>query len=85
VDLVKVVSDLKRERDRLDRAISALEGIEGATATVRAGSSKPVAQKPKKHRLTTEGRKRLSDMMKKRWAERRRKLAASHRQTAKAA
>ena len=85
MDLVKVVSELKRERDRLDRAITALEGIEGAAATARAGASRPVAQKAKKHHLTTEGRKRLSDMMKKRWAERRRKLAGNHRQTAKAA
>lgn len=87
MDLVKVVSELKRERDRLDRAIAALEGIEGAkaTATARAVSSRPGVQKAKKHHLTTEGRKRLSDMMKKRWAERRRKLAGNHRQTAKAA
>jgi hypothetical protein len=73
VDLVAIVSELKKERDRLNRAIAALEGTDGA----RTGSKKPAAPtlvKAKKPRhLTAEGRKKLSEMMKKRWAERRRK------------
>jgi hypothetical protein len=83
MDLRKVVSELKQERDRLDRAIAALEGI-GASAAATNKSS--VAKRAKKHNITPEGRKRLSDMMKKRWAERRKKLklATNHRQ-AKAA
>jgi hypothetical protein len=85
VDLGKVLSELKNERDRLNRAIAALEGIDVAKATTRTGSSKPAARAARKHHLTAEGRKRLSELMKKRWAERRRKLAASHRQNAKAA
>jgi hypothetical protein len=90
VDLRKVVSELKRERDSLNRAIAALEGIavtSGVTvAAAKTGAaSKPAAKTAKKHNISAEGRKRLSEMMKKRWAERRRKLAASHRQGAKAA
>ncbi len=86
MDLRKVVSELKQERDRLNRAIAALEGIEAPAAVAARSSSKPVAKKAKKHNITPEGRKRLSEMMKKRWAERRRKLklATNHRQ-AKAA
>ncbi len=86
MDLRKVVSELKQERDRLNRAIAALEGIEGAPAVAPKGSSKPAAKKAQKHGITAEGRKRLSEMMKKRWAERRKKLklATNHRQ-AKAA
>jgi hypothetical protein len=86
VDLRKVVSELKQERDRLNRAIVALEGIEVAAVIITKASSKPAAKEAKKHNLTAEGRKRLSEMMKKRWAERRRKLklATNHRQ-AKAA
>jgi len=86
VDLRRVVSELKQERDRLNRAIAALEGIEVAAAVTTKASSKPASKKAKKHNLTAEGRKRLSEMMKKRWAERKRKLklAANHRQ-AKAA
>jgi hypothetical protein len=96
VDLRKVVSELKRERDNLDRAIAALEGIGSGnlaaaatkTAPITKASSKPAVKavkKAKKHNISAEGRKRLSEMMKKRWAERRRKLAANHRQSAKAA
>ena len=86
MDLRKVVSELKQERDRLNRAIAALEGIEGAAVASSKSSSKPVAKKAKKNNISPEGRKRLSDMMKKRWADRKRKLklATNHRQ-AKAA
>jgi len=38
-------------------------------------AAKKVAKKAKKHNLSAEGRKRLSEMMKKRWAERKRKIA----------
>ena len=93
MDLRKVVSELKRERDSIDRAIAALEGIASSGVVAAASkvgattkiSSKPAVKKAKKHNISAEGRKRLSDMMKKRWAERRRKLASGHRQSAKAA
>jgi hypothetical protein len=80
VDIVAIVSELKKERDRLSRAIAALEGTDGA----RTGSKKlaaPTLVKAKKggRGLTSEGRKRLSEMMKKRWAERRRKGTVSRK------
>jgi hypothetical protein len=80
MDIVAIVSELKKERDRLNRAIAALEGIDGA----RTGSEKlatPTLVKAKKggSRLTAEGRKRLSEVMKKRWAERRRKSTVSRK------
>ena len=74
VDLNKILSDLKTERDRLNRAISALEGS-GAGVAKRGrpvGSGKPAK---KRRGLTDAGRKRLSELMKKRWAERKRKGA----------
>ena len=75
MDIAAIVSELKRERDRLNRAIAALEGIDSA----RPGFGKNAAptlvtRKAKKGgHLTAQGRKRLSEMMKKRWAERRKK------------
>jgi len=39
VEIVAIVSELKKERDRLDRAIAALEGTDGA----RTGSEKLAA------------------------------------------
>jgi hypothetical protein len=73
VDIVAIVSELKRERDRLNRAIAALEGTDGArTVSERRGAPTLVKAKKGRH-ITAEGRKRLSEMMRKRWAERRRK------------
>jgi hypothetical protein len=80
VDIVAIVSELKKERDRLNRAIAALEGTDG-TKTGSRKLAAPTLVKAKKggRRLTAEGRKRLSEMMKKRWAERRRKGTVSRK------
>jgi hypothetical protein len=73
VDIQSIVSELKLERDRLSSAIAALEGIE--TPGTRVASPAKPQQKKRRRRggLTPEGRKRLSEMMKKRWAKKRRK------------
>jgi hypothetical protein len=72
LDLDKLVADLKKERDRLGKAITALLG------SVMSGSGKKIgrpkgstSKKRKRGGLTPEGRRRLSIAMKKRWAERR--------------
>lgn len=75
LDISAILSDLKSERDRLDRAIRALEGLGGEVrASGAATAGKTVSAATAKGRgLTPEGRRRLSEMMKKRWAERRKK------------
>ena len=72
MDLAKVVSDLKKERDRLSRAIGALLGSAlSPVGKKRVGRPKESATKKRKRGgLTPAGRKRLSLAMKKRWAER---------------
>jgi hypothetical protein len=80
------VSELKAERNRLDKAIAALDGATtgGANIAIHEPSSKG-AQAPKKRpHLTAAGRKRLSMLMKKRWAERRKKGSSIHKQNPKA-
>ena len=76
MDLSQIVSELKNERNRIDRAITVLNGLNGTgiQRTTKTSSVKPAARTAK-HRghLTAEGRKRLSEMMKNRWAERRKK------------
>jgi hypothetical protein len=79
MNLDSIVADLKRERDRLSRAIEALEETSSRTSarkpralSVVASTNGSGAKGPGRH-LTPAGRKRLSEMMKKRWAERRRK------------
>ena len=74
MDIERIVAYLRQEMDRIGRAIAALEGSSGAATKRGAMAPRPSIQKRKRRgRLTPEGRKRLSDAMKKRWAERRRK------------
>ncbi len=77
MDTRTILSELCSERERLDKAIAALESLGGvgtATATLRrqpAIGSK-VAPKRGRRPMSASARKRLSEMMKKRWAARRR-------------
>jgi len=75
LNIEAIVVELKRERDRIDRAISALERTFSEAARSGAKLHKAPAAKRKRGRLSAEGRKRISQMMKKRWAERRKKAA----------
>jgi len=73
VDLDKIVSELKSERDRIDRAISALADGAGATGPTR-GAAAVVSNRGKG--ITAAGRRRLSEAVKARWAARRSKSAS---------
>ena len=75
MDTQRIVSELKAERNRLDKAIAALDGETTTQATVAKNViSMNGAKAPRKrHHLTAAGRKRLSMLMKKRWAEKRKK------------
>lgn len=77
MEIDKIVADLKKERDRLVRAITALVGAGGAATGARRGRKPgPKAAGTRRKRrggISKEGRKRLSELMRKRWAERRKK------------
>ena len=78
MDIEKIVADLKRNRDLISAAIAALEGAGKAGGETKRGAAAPSQAAPmrkRRHRLTAAGRKRLSEMMKKRWAEYRKKHA----------
>ena len=80
MDFQQILSDLNHQRDRLDQAIAALEGLGSRMAGRRgrppgAKSAKP-APAGKSGGITAAGRRRLSEMMKKRWAERKKKTVA---------
>jgi hypothetical protein len=74
LDIRTILEELRRERDRIDEAITALEKVSHQSAGRRG--PRP-GDKPRRRRLTPEGRKRLSEMMKKRWAERKRRAKAA--------
>jgi len=73
LDIQKILSELKAERDRINRAIEALE--QRASSSAATKHSADAAPTPGRRRggITPEGRRRLSLAMKKRWAERRKK------------
>lgn len=78
LEINKIVADLKKERDRLARAIAALVGMGGGAATGKrrgrkAGRKAATTKRRRRGGISKEGRKRLSELMKKRWAERRKK------------
>jgi len=77
MNLGQIVSELKKERDDLSRAIAALEGIGGKqTQASKISGKRSTAKISKKGRrgISAAGRKRISEAMKKRWQERRAKV-----------
>jgi hypothetical protein len=76
LDIATIVSALKAQRIQIDGAIKVLEGLSSNGATSSSAPKSAAVQTPKRGGLTAAGRKRLSDMMKKRWAERRKKASA---------
>ena len=79
MDLEKIVAELRQEMDRIGRAIGLLESQaprarRGRPPKSATAASAP-AKKTRRRGLTPAGRKRLSEMMKKRWADRKKKQA----------
>ena len=71
MDLERIVSELEEERDRVSQAIALLKG---AGRSARLGAAADAAgSRPRQGGMTPAGRRRLSELMKKRWAERRKK------------
>jgi len=82
MDLQKIVTDLSGERNRLDRAIAALERLsQPAHPRGRRPKGKQATPAASRNRggITPAGRKRLSEMMRKRWAARKKALRKRRR------
>jgi hypothetical protein len=71
MDTKQILTDLRAELNRIDQAIAALELLAGAATSTPTPTAKFVPTQAKRRGLTPAGRKRLSEMMKKRWAARR--------------
>jgi hypothetical protein len=73
MDTRKILADLHTERNRIDQAIAAIEALHRKGAGGSAGTRTGVAdrkQPRRRRRMSAAARKRISEMMKKRWAER---------------
>jgi hypothetical protein len=76
VEVKDILAELDKEIARLQQARTLLSGEavrKRGPVKKKAAGAKPA---PKKRKLTPEGRKRIAEAMKRRWAERK-KLAAS--------
>jgi hypothetical protein len=72
VDIERIVNELRIERDRIERAIAALESGAGTgPKNGRRGFGR------RRRHMSAAARRKISIMMKKRWAERKRKSKAA--------
>ena len=86
--LKTIIEQLEQQRKAIERALLALREVEGVVGR----ASEPIKtnrpeRKARKRRITPEGRRRLAEAMKRRWAVKRTaaqaKMAGSRRKSAK--
>jgi hypothetical protein len=65
VGVAEILAQIDREIAQLQKARALLAGAHGAAKAAPGGGKKPA----KKRRLTAEGRRRIREAVKKRWAE----------------
>lgn len=70
----EILAQIDREIAILEKAKAVLSG--GDSATSHGSPSAGLLRRPKKRRLTPEGRKRIAEAVKRRWAEQKKKAAA---------
>jgi hypothetical protein len=68
LDTTQILDDLKTERDRIGRAIAALEGRRRFRRPRRPPSTPAAKTSKPKRRMSAAGKKRISEAAKKRWA-----------------
>ncbi len=69
MDTNRILAELRSERDRLDRAISALEAV-NSTGRPRVGRPPKAAGIPRRRgRMSAAARRKLSRLLKQRWAQ----------------
>ena len=72
MDIQNILSELKAEFSRINHAIAALEGL-FSSARSRPPKSKTAAPSKKRRTMSAAARKRISEAMKQRWAQRQNK------------
>jgi hypothetical protein len=69
VNLQQIVTELKADRDRIDRAINAIEGL-NSTGHRRVGRPPGAARKARRRgRMSAAGRARIAAAQRARWAK----------------
>ena len=80
MEVSRIIAEIDAQISKLQQARALLAGTSAPAGRGRPKGSKNVASvvsttKPRKRKLSPEGRKRIADAMKKRWAERRKQNA----------
>ena len=75
MDVDRIVRELEQERDRITKVIASLKGLSATTRKIAVGNGTSRVQR--RGGMSAAGRKRLSALMKKRWAQRKKKAAKS--------
>jgi len=85
VEVSRIIAEIDAQISKLQQARALLAGT--TVPATRSGRGRPKGSKnaasaapattPRKRKLSPEGRKRIADAMKKRWAERRKQNAKS--------
>ncbi|HZU23021.1 MAG TPA: hypothetical protein VE998_09340 [Terriglobales bacterium] len=72
MNIKQVLSQLMAQRSRLDDAIVALQKLSNESAAAPHVALVGLNGRRRRRRMSPEAKKRISEMMKKRWAERKR-------------
>jgi len=69
MNINSILGELRAERDRIERAIAAIEGL---NSTGRRGAGRPpsaIATRKRRGRMSAAARRKLSQLLKQRWAQ----------------
>jgi hypothetical protein len=87
MDTKQILTDLRIERERIDRAISALEGLDGTgilKATTPGAQPAPV-KTGRRRRMSAAARKKIAEAQRARWAKQKNAAPAKKASAKKAA
>jgi hypothetical protein len=69
MNLTKILAELRNNRTRIEKAIDAIESLNHSTGRRKARTaSRPSVPKHRRRHLSAAARRKLSVLMKKRWA-----------------
>jgi hypothetical protein len=77
LDIESIVAELEQERDRISQAIASLKGVNSSGSSRKSVAGNSRSGRQRRGGMSAAARKRLSQMMKKRWAEKRKKAKSS--------
>jgi hypothetical protein len=69
MDTNRILAELRAERDRLDQAISALEAVNSTGRRSVGRPPRAAATRSRRRRMSGAARKKLSRLLKQRWAQ----------------